>query len=51
VLVLCVCVQAAEAARSALSQEQAKTLKLETQVAELTEKLGSVQVRDADSSH
>lgn len=33
----------AEEARSALSAEQAKTLKLETQVAELTEKLNSVQ--------
>jgi len=37
--------QGAEEARSALSAEQAKTLKLETQVAELTDKLGSVQVR------
>jgi hypothetical protein len=36
--------QAAEEARSALSAEQAKTLKLETQVAELTDKLNSVQV-------
>lgn len=37
--------QVADEARSALSAEQAKTLKLETQVAELTEKLNSVQVR------
>lgn len=36
--------QAAEQARSALSAEQSKTLKLETQVAELTDKLNSVQV-------
>lgn len=56
-LFVCACVltvvcssQAAEAVRSALSAEQAKTLKLETQVAELTEKLGSVQVRVAGSS-
>ena len=36
--------QAAEEARSALSAEQAKTLKLESQVAELNDKLSSVQV-------
>lgn len=36
--------QAAEEARGALSAEQSKTLKLEAQVAELTEKLNSVQV-------
>lgn len=40
----CLPVQAAEEARSALSAEQAKTLKLETQLAELTDKLNSVQV-------
>jgi hypothetical protein len=37
--------QSAEEARGALSAEQSKTLKLEAQMAELTEKLNSVQVR------
>lgn len=45
ILPLCPVAQVADEARSALSAEQAKTLKLETQVAELTEKLNSVQVR------
>lgn len=40
----------AEEARSALSAEQAKTLKLETQVAELTDKLGSVQELEKELS-
>lgn len=36
------CLQAAEEARHALSGEQAKTLKLEAQLAEAADKLGSV---------